>query len=288
MGLRVFVINLDRSRGRWAASQAAFAQAGLVATRVPAACGRSVGGLDHPSYARAERLETYGADLGPGAIGCYLSHLQAMRTAIDLGCQRFAILEDDVVPAPGFAETLEAIAALPKSFGFVRLYGIKRRPARDLGPLTATANLKLLLQGPGGTQGYVITRAAAEKFLARCSTIRMQIDIQLDRYWEWGERAFLIDPAPIEDAPALSVVSDNGARAAELGLVAEASRTAAQKRALLLRKWRDDALRIGAGLWALSAEARLKAEARQALSQGLHSSAARSEPAPLQAQSGTR
>jgi len=48
-----------------------------------------------------------------------------------------------------------------------------------------------------GTQGYVITRAGAQRLVQYCSHVVRPIDSQLDRYWEHGIANLCLFPFPI-------------------------------------------------------------------------------------------
>ena len=65
-----------------------------------------------------------GWSAGPGAWGCVLSHLQALREALRDGIQRLLILEDDVVFSPCTARALPLLMqALPPDWGQLYLGG---------------------------------------------------------------------------------------------------------------------------------------------------------------------
>lgn len=257
-----YLINLDRSTQRLAAATAAFNAVGVAFERIAGVDGRAEGGIRHPAYRREARLAAFGSDLPPGAIGCYLSHIKAMQIGIAAGHARFVIVEDDVVPGPTYPDAMAALARLPEAFGFVRLYGIKKRPSLDLGAIGGGLRLSMLLQGPSGTQGYAVTRAAAQAFLARFSNVFHPIDTQLDRMWDWCGRGFMIEPFVIQEVPDLSANSASAAVSAtggvQDGFVSEASRTPAMKRKLLLRKWGDDALRVSAAAQSYLAAGQLR------------------------------
>lgn len=261
--LPIYLINMDRSTDRLAQSQAAFAAIGAPFERVSGVDGRAEGGIHHPDYDRQRRLARWGSDMGAGSIGCYLSHVKAMKTGLAAGHDRFVVVEDDILPLETFREALVRVAQLPETFGLVRLYGLRKRPSLDLGALGPDLRLSLLLQGPNGTQGYAVTRAAAQAFVDHCSKAMHQIDTQFDRMWEWCGLGFIVEPFVIKEVPDLSAESVSaavGRQSVQEGFVADASRNSAMKRQLLFSKWSDDALRLAYAARAYTAALGLKAQ----------------------------
>ena len=78
-GLQTWVINLDRAPERMARIAAQLQRLGLPYTRLPAVDARSLtpeqrAALDEPAYRRKHGMTPL-----LGELGCYLSHVQAMR-----------------------------------------------------------------------------------------------------------------------------------------------------------------------------------------------------------------
>jgi len=96
-GLRTWVINLDRAPDRLARISAQLQRLGLGYTRLPAVDARTLtpaqrAALDEPGYRRK-----HGMTPVPGELGCYLSHVEAMRLFLDSDAACALILEDDVL-----------------------------------------------------------------------------------------------------------------------------------------------------------------------------------------------
>lgn len=117
-----FVINIDCRRGRWNRMQRELAEYGVAPSRVSAVVGAKLSNADLSSLGlrwepgmRKVMAATFingekrvgatkpqdgtwfmnSANLGRGALGCYLSHLSVWQAAWDLGLQRIWVLEDD-------------------------------------------------------------------------------------------------------------------------------------------------------------------------------------------------
>jgi glycosyl transferase family 25 len=103
----VFVINLDGSQNRMDMISARLAAQKVAFHRVPAVDGRKLdlSGLADDDACRREM----GRSIQPGEVGCYLSHLKAMRAFVESGAEYGVVLEDDAIPTADFAPTLAAL-----------------------------------------------------------------------------------------------------------------------------------------------------------------------------------
>ena len=50
-----------------------------------------------------------------------------------------------------------------------------------------------------GTQGYVISRAGAERFVRHCRRVRRPVDNELDRAWDHGVPCLALFPFPLTE-----------------------------------------------------------------------------------------
>jgi hypothetical protein len=100
-GLQTWVINLDRAPGRLARIRAQLQALGLPYTRLPAVNARALkpeqsAALDEAAYRRK-----HGMSPVPGELGCYLSHVEAMRRFLVSDAACALILEDAKAYAQG-------------------------------------------------------------------------------------------------------------------------------------------------------------------------------------------
>ena len=96
MDVKIYAINLDRSRERWDSITRQATELDLDVVRVPGLDGSLVQAgdridCDDPAFRRKN-----GRTMLPGEYGCYRSHLQALRTFVDSGEPIGIIAEDDV------------------------------------------------------------------------------------------------------------------------------------------------------------------------------------------------
>lgn len=142
-------------------------------------------------------------------VGCYLSHLRAIRTAYEAGLERLCMLEDDVELEPSFAEVLTALASLGTDVELVRLMGLKIHKRKLVAPLATEHMLTRPVKGLCGTQGYVINRAGMEKVLRHGAVIAEPFDKFLDHFWEIDLRCYAVEPHVICERPSESTIRKN-------------------------------------------------------------------------------
>jgi hypothetical protein len=111
MTVLVQVINLDRSPERLRAIGADLALAGLEWTRLPAIEPDKDYATTLPSYQRARAHYLFGRDLTRGEVGCFASHLMALRALVNSGYETGLILEDDAQPDQDMGQKITDIAA---------------------------------------------------------------------------------------------------------------------------------------------------------------------------------
>lgn len=144
--------------------------------------------------------------LNPSEIGCYLSHLRAIKEAYKNGIQRLCLLEDDVMIEKDFSEILTHIEKLPDQFEFIRFMGLKMHSRKFIMPLGDQHQLTRPLKGLCGTQGYVINRAGMKKVLSFGSTLTDPIDKFYDDFWYHDLRCYCIEPHIIWERPSPSSI----------------------------------------------------------------------------------
>lgn len=172
--IATYLINLDGSDARLASATAAMTAQGLTWERVSAVDGRGRAPESFAEYDDAACLRYSGRRLRGPEIGCYLSHLEALRRFLAGDADLALILEDDIILRTGFAEALARIAALHAAgtlgrWGIMNLKNPAKRqltPVADLVTPGATYRLCRAHYFPVATTAMLWTRAAAAEFLA--------------------------------------------------------------------------------------------------------------------------
>ncbi|MBZ0211499.1 MAG: glycosyltransferase family 25 protein [Hyphomicrobium sp.] len=206
-----FYINRDCDEDRRAAIELELRTAGIAAERI-----RAVEGLAVPEDLRAyffdaERLSSA---LKPGEVGCYASHLKALKTMIERGLEYALILEDDAVLPRDLRRVIDdVLACLPHSWDLVHLCGDPRRAVKPVRRLKHRGTLVRYSRVPSGTVGYLISRGGARKFLAPIKR-SWPVDTDFRRPWLFGLETYGVAPKIIDHSDSLpSPIQSMGGRA---------------------------------------------------------------------------
>lgn len=197
-GLRTFVIHLARAEARRPLVERLLAEAPFPGEVLEAVDGTAVSPWPiAPRYRPA-----YPFALGPGEVGCFLSHRAAWARIVGLGLEAALILEDDVALEPGFAEVARFAAESVAEAGYIQF---QTRPfagrARTLASRDGLAILRPELT-PLRTSAQLVHRTAAERLLAASEKFDRPVDAFLQMHWETGVRVHLAQPSRVRDAAA--------------------------------------------------------------------------------------
>jgi glycosyl transferase, family 25 len=192
--LACWVISLNRGAENTQRLLADLEQQGLAPEIFPAVDGRrAMPVLQEDEYFRnAFAMVRHGKLLTTGEVGCYLSHLRAVKKAYREGCKFVCLLEDDVVIEPGFAEVLNAL--VEENLDMVRLMSLKIRRRKVLKPLYGEHQLVRPERGGLGTQAYLMNRAGMRKFLDHARAIYEPIDKVFDHFWLFDLSVYAVEP----------------------------------------------------------------------------------------------
>jgi glycosyl transferase family 25 len=196
------LLNLDRDTARLAHMQAQLTGAHVVFTRQSGILGDAV-----PEELRGYFYHANGAPrttMKRGEIGCYASHLRALKRAASGECGELVlIMEDDLEISPKLLDIVaEARRQLPIGWDILRLSNPPRRAYAPVARLreTATDGARFLVRYskiPNSAGAYLVTRAGARKFLER-GVRGLTFDDDLRRPWFHGMETFGIVPPPIQ------------------------------------------------------------------------------------------
>jgi glycosyl transferase, family 25 len=159
------------------------------------------------TYQPDEAVVAKGRPLMPGELGCYSSHYHAWLTLLDSQATQMIVLEDDTIVDWTFLEQLAALDFTALGVSYLRLFA--RRPCAFRLHGKAIEPQHYLIEYAGyahGTQGYVITRAGAERFVRHCRRVRRPVDIELDRAWDHGVPCLAVFPFPLTEISTASTI----------------------------------------------------------------------------------
>jgi glycosyl transferase, family 25 len=214
-GLRTWVINLDRAPDRLARISGQLLRLGLGYTRLPAIDARSLtpaqrAALDEPGYRRR-----HGMTPVLGELGCYLSHVEAMRLFLDSDAACALILEDDVLLHDSLPAVLQGLLQHAARWDMVKLSGVHSGtpvPFLDLAP---GHRLAVMLTRCTGSSAYIVNRRAAQAYLHGAQPLlpmSLPYDHVFDQGWRFGLKVRLVTPTPCghDDQIASTIVAPPG------------------------------------------------------------------------------
>ena len=240
--LQSFVINLDRSTERLAAMQQRLARAGLPWQRVPAVDGR---GLD---LARSTAVDVagyrrwHGKDLNPGEVGCYLSHIEAMRRFLAGPWAYALVLEDDADFPPDFQLIVEKLVAQAATWDIVKLSSFHSGTPVRIAALHGPYALAVPLSRHCNSNSILLNRRAARVLLEQLLPMRLPYDHALERAWLYGLRLRIVTPSPCPSDSGLSTTIGSPQQVRRLKLPLH------QRLPAMLFRLRTELCRLGYGL----------------------------------------
>lgn len=199
--MQAFILNLDTATDRWEAITERFSRTRIGVVRVPAVNGAAIG-LPIPEFHERNFRLRHGRATNLREIGCYLSHLAAMRAFLETGAPHGLICEDDIVPGAGFDEAIEGAVRHARHWNVLRVTGLGTGNPLTIRVLPGGFRLCISLGRVKGAGAYVLDRAAAAAFVERLLPMWLPFDHAVDREWHFGLRAAYILPYPCSQTEA--------------------------------------------------------------------------------------
>jgi glycosyl transferase family 25 len=195
-GLQTWVINLDRAPERLARIDAQLQALGLPYTRVPAVDARALkpeqsAALDETAYRRKHGMAPV-----LGELGCYLSHVEAMRLFLATDAAFAMILEDDVLLHDSLPAVLQGLIAKPGRWDMVKLSAVHSGTPQRVLKLSPGHDLAVMLSRCTGSSAYLINRHAAGAYLQGLLPMSLPYDHVFDQGWRFGLKVRLVTPTP--------------------------------------------------------------------------------------------
>jgi glycosyl transferase, family 25 len=190
----IFLINLDRSAARLQRMAERLEKLGLTFERVPAIDGSILTDSEKEALnpPRIWQTKKSSAD-----IGCYASHLMAIRLIVNRQLPRAIILEDDAMFDDDFDAWARSDCPLPEGTDILKLEGFGALNTIRI-PIAHYKNrpITFAYKSTGGAAAYLVTLTGAKKALEKLNIVRGQIDDDLFAYWKNGLKIYEVFPFP--------------------------------------------------------------------------------------------
>ncbi|PWV97628.1 glycosyl transferase family 25 [Hoeflea marina] len=194
--LKTYVINLDRASERMAYMRAQLDGQSFAYERIAAVDGSKlkppIPGFDERGYNLL-----HGRRFHPGEVGCYLSHMEALRRFLGTDCLHALILEDDGALPADLAAVVEEALTAAEDWDILRLSSVSHGHKFPVRRLPGGHELAVALTREKGSGAYLVNRRCAEVFLRRLDPMRMAWDIAYDTEYLMGLKALLMMPLPV-------------------------------------------------------------------------------------------
>jgi len=192
--LGVWVINLDHSTGRLDSMRRQLDALGLAWHRVAAIHGDRLTDAQRALFDTEGYRRKHGKTVNWRELGCYLSHLEAMKALLASSHEFGLVLEDDVVVGADTPAVLDALGAQVDAWDVVKLSGIHSGSPRPVRTLGAGRDLCVMLSRCTGASAYVVNRRAAQVYLDKLLPMQLPYDHAQDRGWALGLKVRKVHP----------------------------------------------------------------------------------------------
>lgn len=195
--MKAYLINLERARERLETSTKTLGDAGFEMVRVDAVDGAL---LEKPYRDYSELLYRlfHGKKTIPSELGCYFSHLKAMKMFLETDDPYALILEDDIEAGPGSKKIIEEAIQYGRFWDILRLSGLRHGHPWKVISLHSGYDLCVNMARQTGAGAYVVNRKAAHAMLKAMSTMKVPYDHAFDREWFYGLKALSVMPFPFD------------------------------------------------------------------------------------------
>ncbi|MEX0346015.1 MAG: glycosyltransferase family 25 protein [Rhizobiaceae bacterium] len=207
MKLAAFLIHLKRATQRRPQVERIIEACPLDIAVVDAVDGRAMSEAEQAKVYKFEKQfePPYPFRIGPGEIGCFLSHRRCWQRTVDGNADAGLILEDDVeIDADVFAKAIELATDHIAEIGYIQ-FQVRAIPgasrivdARDGHRLIFPATV------PRRTSAQLVSRDAAKHLLRLTDTFDRPIDGFLQLTWETKIPVACIEPSGVTDRTAQS------------------------------------------------------------------------------------
>lgn len=192
--VRIYVVNLDRSPQRLEEITKQLSKFGLSFQRIAATDGKLATPaqkalLDEKNYQRK-----HGKTSLPGELGCYLSHVDAIREFLKSDDLFAVILEDDAMIENGFVHVLQHLAQHSGQWDMVKLSGVHSGTPVTVQRINDDHRLSVMFSKCTCSSAYMINRHAAQAYSEKLLPMTLPYDHEFDKGWAYNIKVRAVTP----------------------------------------------------------------------------------------------
>jgi glycosyl transferase family 25 len=196
--MKAFVINMPSAPERWRSICRYLKNSKIDFQRIEGIDGQKI------EFPISEFNETsyrllHGRSKIPAEIGCYLSHIAAMKAFLDSSEDFGIIMEDDAAFEGNLSDIIEKATIYSECWDILRLSSVNLGKIFKVIPLDDFFSLGISFTRQKGACAYVINRHAAEAYVNRLIPMRLPYDYAFDLEWFFGLKTLFVTPLPIKE-----------------------------------------------------------------------------------------
>ncbi|RKX47706.1 MAG: hypothetical protein DRP64_00260 [Verrucomicrobia bacterium] len=197
MNYQAYIINLEHATDRWEHMRANLEGRSIPYIRIDGVYGKK---LQPPIKGYNERKYHVlnGKVTNPGEVGCFFSHINALKTFLETDHPHALILEDDVTLPENIKELLDTALEYSNDWDLLRLTSSRTGQYLVFGSLPDGSEIAYNTRVLKNTGAYLINRFAAQQCIEKIMPMRLPYDEALDRDWDFGCRSACIIPFPVK------------------------------------------------------------------------------------------
>jgi glycosyl transferase family 25 len=195
--MKAFVINIPSAPERWRSVCRHLKNAKIDFQRIEGIDGQKIEFPISEFSGTSYRL-LHGRSKIPAEIGCYLSHIAAMKAFLNSGDDFGIIMEDDATFGRNLPDVIERATIYSKYWDILRLSSVNPGKIFKVIPLD-DFSLGVSFTRQKGACAYVITKHAAEVYVKRLIPMRLPYDYAFDIEWFFGLKALFVTPLPVKE-----------------------------------------------------------------------------------------
>lgn len=191
--MKAYLINLPESKDRKKYACDMLEAVGVEVKVIEAIWGKN---LTYPNkqYSSLSYKLRHGKKDNYGEVGCYLSHVKALKEFLETEDEFAIICEDDISIRPEFKEVIDKAVQESKRWDILRLSGLRSGTPVEICKLDDEFSLNVNLTRQTGSGCYMVNQKAATILAKELIPMRVPLDHAYDREWLWGLKALMIYP----------------------------------------------------------------------------------------------